>query len=404
MSLSTVKNIFIHYCKHSLPSNYMNKEIRLLFVIGSFSLGGAEKHLVKLCNYLSSFSAFDVRIFSLTSGPILPSLSKEVTVYIAPQATLRRPTLRLKVLRHIAYLHSLISAINNCRPDVIHSYLPYSYLITKLALLISSANPIHVCARRSLNLYQQSNMAYKLEPLLHSTTDLFTCNSLAIKADLRGEGIPADKIKVIYNSIDTERFQPSPGILSSLNLLSVANFIDYKGHRDLIAAFAILRSELTSIKPTLLLVGQVRDIQFFSSLKQLAGILNVLDSIRFIVDCTDPLPYYHESVLYVSSSHEEGFSNSILEAMACGLPVVATDVGGNPEAVYHNYNGLIVPPSSPELLANSIKSLLTQPDLMNSMSVNARNLVLTRFSDTAVLPAYHGLYTTAYQKIKHKLA
>jgi glycosyltransferase involved in cell wall biosynthesis len=103
------------------------------------------------------------------------------------------------------------------------------------------------------------------------------------------------------------------------------------------------------------------------------------ERVRFLGYQTDPAPTLARAGIFVLSSRSEGFPRSVLEAMRAGLPVVATNVGGVPEAVVNGVNGLLVPPGDPGALAASLERLLDDGELRKRMGAEARRTYQNRF-------------------------
>lgn len=101
--------------------------------------------------------------------------------------------------------------------------------------------------------------------------------------------------------------------------------------------------------------------------------------------------------VYICTSEAEGFSNVILEAMACAKPVIATDVGGNPEAVRHGETGFLVPPGDVSAFSQSADTLLSDASLRVIMGMNGRRLVETEFSLGAMVKAHEDLYWNLFE-------
>jgi glycosyltransferase involved in cell wall biosynthesis len=104
------------------------------------------------------------------------------------------------------------------------------------------------------------------------------------------------------------------------------------------------------------------------------------------------LPLLHSLDILVCASHEEAFPISILEAMSVGLPIVATNVNGIPEAIEHNESGLLVDPFSPEQLSGAVERLIKNPIEMTQMGNNARDRVIQHFSKSTFNKKLRTLY------------
>ena len=139
-----------------------------------------------------------------------------------------------------------------------------------------------------------------------------------------------------------------------------------------------------------LLVGDDRGIR--KNLEIRVKELSIDKNIVFLGQRNDIPDLLAASDISVLSSHEEGFSNVILESMAAGLPVVATCVGGNPEVIVHGENGWLVPPKNPQKLALKILDLLQNPEKAKKWGEAGRHHVQMHFSDKKMLEEYIKLY------------
>ena len=142
----------------------------------------------------------------------------------------------------------------------------------------------------------------------------------------------------------------------------------------------------------LLLVGRDDGLEEFLLTK--IHEYDLSDNILFLGSRNDTAEIFAASDIALLCSHEEGFSNAIIEAMAAGLPVIATDVGGNPEAIIDNLTGLLVKPSDTEQLGRAILKLSRDPALRKELGIAASK----RFSDNFTLEQCVVKYTTLYKK------
>ncbi|NTW89073.1 MAG: glycosyltransferase, partial [Desulfobulbaceae bacterium] len=213
------------------------------------------------------------------------------------------------------------------------------------------------------------------------------------------EGVSQDRLRLIYNGIELpspesgrtkESVRTQLGVSGgALVFILVANLIPYKGHADLLHALGMVRSQLP--RPwTLLCVG--RDDGLQASLVQLSHELQIADSVVFLGQRSDVADLLAAADICLLCSHEEGFSNSILEGMAAGLPMVVTDVGGNSEAVVDGMTGLVVPPYSPDRLGAAIVSLANNLPLRHKMGMAAQKRVKEEFSLAGCVQRYADLY------------
>ncbi len=376
----------------------------ILYVIGSMEVGGAEQHLLNVSSRLVR-QGWSCGVFALNpNGPLRSSFERAgvpVTgVKLSPilVRTLVRPKL-VSRLRLLLAIPKLAFYLWRRRPGIIHFFLPAAYVIGGATSMFALYRPRRIMSRRSLNLYQLKYPLFRrVEHWLHSRVDIVCGNSIAVMKDLRDEGVPDKKLRLIYNGIDIQRFESGAHKFQSRKELSidddafvfimVANFIEYKGHADLLEALAEIESSLPS-NWICLLVG--RDDGIGGHLREMSVKLGIADKVRFLGARKDVPDLLNASDVGVLCSHEEGFSNAILEGMAAGLPMVVTAVGGNGEAIVHGINGLVVPPQSSHELGVALLSM-TDSKLRSAMGRESQARVKELYSLDACVKSYERMY------------
>lgn len=218
------------------------------------------------------------------------------------------------------------------------------------------------------------------------------CQYLAMRV-----GVPANRLVVIGNAVDPTVYDGTggrPRFRESLNVPAgaacvgiVARLVPVKDHRTLLRAAARVFHEAPD--SCLLVVG---DGPLRGDLERLARELGIAGRTRFLGHRTDVPAILPALDLFVLSSLHEGISLTLLEAMASGLAVVATRVGGTPEVVVDGHTGLLVPPGRPGLLADAIIRLLRDPRLRMEMGKAGQARVYERFGVQAMVEAYQRLY------------
>jgi glycosyltransferase involved in cell wall biosynthesis len=364
----------------------------VLVVIGKLDLGGTENHLLKVLPRLAE-RGVKVRILAMRGGGALDGAMREAGV----------PVIRMpRVAPTIGFVLSafrLLWLYLRERPDLVHFFLPQAYVIGGLCALLVGQRP-RAMSRRSLNFYQSRNrLTRPLERWLHRRMDAVLGNSKAVVAQLREEGVPEDRLGLIYNGVDTTTYASSESKAelrrrlglpeSDLVIVHVANLIRYKGHADLIAALASVEDRMPA-PWRLLLVG--RDDGIGGELHARVKVLGLGEHVGWLGERRDIPAILGAADIGVLPSHEEGFSNSILECMAAGLPMVVTDVGGNPEAVRHGVTGLVVPPADSRALGQAILTLSQDPRLRAAMGERAREIVRAELSLDETVERYWRLY------------
>nr|WP_282598236.1 glycosyltransferase [Chromobacterium violaceum] len=182
-----------------------------------------------------------------------------------------------------------------------------------------------------------------------------------------------------------------------LMMVCVANLIQYKGHADLLQALHGIKYDLPN-GWRLILVG--RFTEYAAVLQTMVSELGLTDNVVFLGERADAIAICSAADIGLLCSHEEGFSNSILEGMLAGLPMIVTNVGGNAEAVLNGVCGLVVAPKQPRLLAEAILKLASDPELRGQMASKGRERARQEFSFDTCVKKYSSLYQGLLRKSK----
>ena len=366
---------------------------RVLVVAPRLDTGGAEIHLARLLPKLRR-ADLDISIFTIAGGG---RLERDLTAAGVPVRSAEmsgaRPVRSLRVARALRH------EIRRLRPDILHFFLPEPYLIGSLAAM-GLGGMIKIMSRRSLANYQRNHrLLARLERYLHRSTDALIGNSSAVAAQLIQECGDPEKVGVIHNGIELPALieretraacRRELGIPENAFVIAViANLIPYKGHADLFAALANVRERLHS-PWRLILIG--RDEGVGRELKRQAELLGISPNILWFGEHADPQAILAAADLGVLPSHQEGFSNSLIEKMARALPVVATRAGGNSDAVVDGESGRLVPIADPMALGAAIGALYQDAALRTRMGAAARLRVERLFTLEACVSRYLNLY------------
>ena len=363
---------------------------RVLMVIGQLDVGGAERHVVQVASALRT-RGLEIAVFVLKPGGALAPLLAAAGVPVLARDG-RRPGLRglWQASRHLAAL------VRRERFDVVHFFLPAAYLVGAVATL--GAPVRRVMSRRSLAHYQARYPGVRqVERWLHRRMDAVLGNSRAVARELMREGVPPDRLGVIYNGVvDRTAGHVRAAARGALGLAAdalvfvmIANLIPYKGHADLLHAMSLARGDLP---PDWCLVCAGRDDGIKADLLALARRLDIETHLRWLGPVEDVGVCLAAADIGVLCSHEEGFSNAVLEGMAAGLPMVVTDVGGNAEAVIDGHCGRVVPAHDPVALAAALTSLARDPDQRRALGDEARERARQCFTVGACVAQYQQLY------------
>ena len=224
------------------------------------------------------------------------------------------------------------------------------------------------------------------ERWLWPLADLILCNAAAIQATLvENLGVPRHRLTVILNGVDTEFFQPPAAAVrrGPPRVLSVARLVPDKDLDTLIAAFSQVSAAFPEAELWLVGDGPRRQAIQEQVRRSLAP-----DRVRFWPGQPDLRPLLHQACLLVLSSRYEALPNVVLEAMAAGLPVAATRVGGLPELVVPGRTGWLVPPGDAPALAAAMSQALGDADAREALGRTGRERAVAGFSLEAMTRRY----------------
>jgi len=213
---------------------------------------------------------------------------------------------------------------------------------------------------------------------------------------LQVDGVDPTRVETIYNGIDPTPWfalAPHQRRAGEFKIVTVGNVRRVKGHDVLIRAAAELRRDFPGAQVQI--AGEILDQDYFLELQNLIRELGLEYRVIFAGGVSDLCSFLGGADLFVLPSRSEGFSNAIVEAMAAGLPVVASDVGGNAEAVLDGKTGRIVPPDDADALAAAMRQFLADPEMACQMGAAGRARVAERFTSDAMI----GQVTAAYRRL-----
>ncbi len=227
------------------------------------------------------------------------------------------------------------------------------------------------------------------EKWLWKLCDHLICNSPELETTMRELGVPAEKLSYIANGVDTERFAPqgaAPSKRAPL-IVCVARLCEDKDHETLITAFEKVFAE--NNRARLRLVG---DGPWRERIQSRIAASNAQYGLELLPGCADVRPHLAEAQIFALSSVREGQPNVLLEAMACGLPVCATRVGGIPGIVTDGENGLLSEAGDADALAQNLLTLLAEPARLDAMGNNNREKVVADYSFATMVSAHEAIF------------
>ncbi len=249
--------------------------------------------------------------------------------------------------------------------------------------------PVRIGSRREIAA-GKSLAQLALQRASYACAHHVVANATAVASRLRAEGVRASRIAVVPNGLDLSRFRPRAARAQTRTIAMVANLRPGKGQDTLIDAAALVLSRFPDVRFELIGDGTER-----AALVERAAERGVSHAVAFLGHVDDVPARLAEAAIFTLPSESEAFPNAVLEAMACGLPVVASAVGGIRELVQHGHTGYLVPPRDPQALADRICGLLTLPDQATAWGAHGRALVESRYSFDRMVSSITTLYDQA---------
>jgi len=358
--------------------------LRICFLAGTLGQGGAERQLFHMLDQLQRAGA-RVTLLCLTQGEFWERRIVELGV---PCIWVGQKKSRLRRLFRI------FQELRRDRPDIVQSQHFYTNLYAAVAGRASGLPAIG--AIRSNVFGEVRDNGRVLGNLCLHLPHLLAVNSSAAIENALTRGIAPGKLWLVPNAVDVDRFHPDANKCAgkrdgAFQILSAGRMDALKRFDLVLRVIDRLRREArVPIRAVLAGDGPLR-----SSLEKQAAELNLLDCVEFRGQVADLAPLYRESDALLLASDQEGTPNVILEAMASGLAVVATAVGGIPGIITSGKNGFLAPPGEEEGLVNALLRLTESDTLRAEIGGQARAFAAASHAPSSVLTALGGLYRAA---------
>ena len=325
-------------------------------------------------------------------GPLLDSLHRAGI----PIVEFRKPK-KLLSIQGIWQVLRMATFLRRERFHILHAHDLMSNLAGVIAARLAGI-PIIISSRRYLDLeWWCGAWRNRIATWIYNQSTRVVVNSKSIRDLLvRREGVPEQKIHVIHNAIDADCFNEAIAVQGALSFASedsklvavVANmYSPVKGHATLVAAAKHVCLHAPHV--LFLLIGDGTERPKIEQQVKDAGLQK---HFLFLGSRGDIPQLLAACDLFVLPSESEGMPNALLEAMASGLPAIATAVGGVPEVIEHNVTGLMVPPCDPAALSKAILALLNNEDLRHRLARAGRERVVRHFSFDRLMSVLNTLY------------
>lgn len=367
--------------------------IKVAFITYLLDIGGIETLILEICRNIDR-NAYDPYVFVFQrDGKLEDELrSMGIPVYLVE----KRPGTDLGLVLRLMRLFRRLNI------DVVHTHNQSPWLYGGIAAFLSGKPLIHT-EHTVVDYHPQYHPERwkKIERWLSLITYRITTVANSVAAFLTAEeGIPSSKINVIHNGVKTSVYDKHTDVCSKRASLgindtdfvvgNVARFYPNKDHKTLLKAFEIVSRNIGQAKLMLAGDGPLKD-----ELVAVADKLGLSGKVNFLGNRRDIPEVLKTFDIFALSSTREGFPIVLLEAMAAGLPVVATDVDGNSELVNDGRTGILVPSGNAEALARAICDMASGRQDVKRMGEEARQAVRSRFNFENMIASYDAIYKKA---------
>ena len=253
-----------------------------------------------------------------------------------------------------------------------------------------------IWSRRDMGILRthKHHLAYRL--MAAAPDAVFAVSEQVRRHCIEVDRIDPARVMTVYNGLDLSDWSKAPSASKSSKtqlVTTVGNIRRVKGHDVFIQAAATVAAQFPHVSFSV--AGDILEHDFFVELQTMVRELNLSDRFHFVGGVSDLHAHLSAADIFVLPSRSEGFSNAIVEAMAASLPVVATNVGGNAEAVEDGVSGFVVPSEDPAALASAIIRLLSDTSQARIMGAAGKALAAEKFTTEAMM----NRITAAYRRI-----
>jgi glycosyltransferase involved in cell wall biosynthesis len=360
--------------------------IKVCYIIGQLTKGGAEKQLFGLVRGINR-EKFDPTVISLSRGGYW---SEEIRKAGVPVFELER-----KKNFEFKRLIDLIRLLRSLRPHVVHTYLFSANSYGRLAALVSGV-PVIIASERNCPEIGKDKTRYQMliDRLLARFSQAIICNSQAASRTLTGiYSYDMNKVFAVHNGIDCaglpESGPPAAGSKEKVPVVgTIGRLCAQKNH----SLFLLVAKEVLSLCKTEIKFLIVGEGKLRRDLEEQARRLGIDGDVIFAGERHDIREILQGMDVFVMTSLYEGLSNAIMEAMMAGLPVVATDVGGNGELVVDGETGFLCPCKDAKLLAQKIAGLLSDETTVKRLGENGRSKIINEFRIETMVKSTEDIY------------
>ncbi|HAC66277.1 MAG TPA: glycosyltransferase family 4 protein [Cyanothece sp. UBA12306] len=370
--------------------------MRLTLVISSLSSGGAERVMSIMANYWASQSReFDITILTFDDGSQPPFYDLDSRIEHIPLGLAKKsPNIVLGLWNNLKRISKLRRAIRRSKPDTVISFANTTNVITLLAMQ-GLPIPIIVSERVDPSKYDIGVIWEQLRWIIYPIA-----NYIVVQTQKVANYFPSswqNKIEIIPNPVlfSKQIKSSSERLLTKYSIIAIGRLVEQKGFDLLLKAFATLKDSYPEWSLTILGEGSLR-----LELELLRDRLEITDSVNFVGRVKNPYDYLQQADLFVMSSRFEGFPNALCEAMACGLPVIATDCPSGPrEIIRDGIDGILVTNENMEDLALAMGQLMSNEKERKRLAESAKEIT-ERFRVDKIIKKWENLLDTVVKEQK----
>jgi glycosyltransferase involved in cell wall biosynthesis len=352
----------------------------ILLVLDQFpkSLGGGERIALRLASLLPSYG-YRVSILTFLVHP-----QSALFEHPAPCPIYQLPLERTYDLTALRAAFALRRFLREQKVQIVQTFFESSDLWAGLVVKTMSRAKL-IWSRRDMGILRQGKhrAAYRL--MAKAPDRVFAVSEQVRRHAIEVDRIDPARVQTIYNGLDLPigTSAPRTHAAGAFHITTVGNIRRVKGHDLFIQAAATVLEQYPEAHFSI--AGEVLEPEYFAELERLVENLSLTGRFRFVGGISNLPEHLATADVFVLPSRSEGFSNAILEAMAGALPVVATDVGGNAEAVAHGRSGFIIPPEDAGGLSAAILDLLADPARARQMGEAGKLLAAEQFTTEAMM-------------------
>jgi glycosyltransferase involved in cell wall biosynthesis len=356
----------------------------ILFIIDSFEQGGSERQAMQLLRQLHTSGRCRVHLACLQNRGSLRAEADRLSIGEIHEYALNS----FYDLNFVRQLRRLVHFIRENEIDVVHTHCFYTNIFGMTGAFLAGVRG-RITSKGETDGFR-TPMQKRAERAAFHLSHRVIANCVVVQNQLIREGVSPSKIIQHYNGLDLDRLKVRPGLKRDEALAAFG--LPHKPSRRYVSIVANLRNPVKDHPMFLRAAARVRaavpdagfviagEGELMKELRDLTAQLGIQDEVFFIGRCDSVANLLFASDVGVLSSRAEGFANAILEYMAAGLPVVATDVGGAREAIADGETGYVVASGDDEKMADRIIEVLNEPERARVMGERGRVFVAEKFS------------------------